>query len=281
MIAPNTTIQPVTPAWNGRTRNGCRVDVSGPSDETRLMAPVSSNRRPSHPSAEWPREHCPAMPAALVCPQVISFGRPGWLGADRPAPGTGRARPPGRRGAGGGEPDAGRARGSGRGQERPAGLPGRAGPRLPGGAGGGRAVRDGAGLRRPAPVVRADAEPRRTAARSATGRPADRVRAQRRAAAGPLPGRAGRARPAVGSVRAAAAGLHRRRRAVAGPRFGPGAGVRGPAAGRRSGRPGVRGPFARKRPAWPGNGRAPTWPGTDLASTELWATSWPGCPSWP
>jgi hypothetical protein len=68
MIAPNTTIQPITPAWKGRTSNGCRVDVSGPSDETRLMVPVSSDRR-RPASIPVPREHCPAMFAGLVCPQ--------------------------------------------------------------------------------------------------------------------------------------------------------------------------------------------------------------------
>ena len=61
-------------------------------------------------------------------------------------------------------------------------------------------------------------------------------------AAGPIPGRAGRAEPALGGRRGAAADLPGRRRAVAGSGVRAGAGVRGPAAGRRSGRAGVRGP---------------------------------------
>ena len=80
------------------------------------------------------------------------------------------------------------------------------------------------------------------AAGAAAGGAADRVRPERRAAAGPVPGRAGRAEPAVGGGRGAAADLRDRRRAVAGPGLGAGAGVRGAAAGRRPGRAGVRGP---------------------------------------
>ena len=52
---------------------------------------------------------------------------------------------------------------------------------------------------------------------------ADGVRAERRARAGPLPGRPGRAEPAVRGGRGAAAGVRGRRRAVAGPGLGAGA----------------------------------------------------------
>ena len=58
----------------------------------------------------------------------------------------------------------------------------------------GVAVGDGAGVRRAAPAVRADAGPPRASPGSAARRAADRVRPRLRAGAGPLPGRAGRPR---------------------------------------------------------------------------------------
>ena len=63
------------------------------------------------------------------------------------------------------------------------GVPARAGHR--------GAVGDGAGLCRAASAVRADAEPRGVPAGAAAGGAADRVRAGRWLAAGPVPGRAG------------------------------------------------------------------------------------------
>ncbi len=65
--------------------------------------------------------------------------------------------------------------------------------------------------------------------------------------AGPLPGWAGRAEPAVGGGRGTPTGLPGGGRTVAGPRVGPGPWVRGPPPGGRVGRPGVRGPRAQRR----------------------------------
>ena len=73
----------------------------------------------------------------------------------------------------------------------------------------------------------------------------------RRAAAGPVPGRPGRAEPAVGGGRRAAADLRDRRRAVAGSGLGAGAGVRRTAAGGRPGRRWCSRPASRAR-SWPG-----------------------------
>ena len=72
-------------------------------------------------------------------------------------------------------------------------------------------------------------------------------------AAGSLPGRAGGAEPAVRGGRGAAAGLRGRRRAVARPRVGAGAGVRRAAAAGGVGRAGLRRPRRRRRAtSWPG-----------------------------
>ena len=110
--------------------------------------------------------------------------------------------------------------------------------------------------------------PQREALRTAFG-------LSRRAAAGPVPGRPGRAEPAVGGGRGAAADLRGRRRAVAGPGLGAGAGVRGAAAGGRAGRPGVRGPRS-GRANWPGC--RSSWSRGCARTTRgrCWTRRWPG-----
>ena len=102
--------------------------------------------------------------------------------------------------------------------------------RGPGGRGG---VGDGARIRRAAPAVRAAARSPRAPAGSAARRARDCLRPDRGGRSRPFPGRPGGAEPVVGGGRGTAAGLGGRRRAVARPGVGPGAGVRRAAASRR------------------------------------------------
>ena len=218
-----------------------------PDAKAASRTPASTPGRPPLCRHEAIRESC-------------SDGQHRWRrGRARPS-----SRPPrrvrGARPAGGGgprrrEPGAGGARRGGRGQDGAAGLPGRAGAGLPGGARR-RASSRRWSWRSPGCISCA----RRcwtgwTAAGAAAGGAADRVRHERRAGAGPVPGRPGRAEPAVGGGRGAAAGLPGRRRAVAGSRLGAGPGVRRP------------GGWARSRSAW-------------SSRPASRAASWPGCRSW-
>ena len=97
-----------------------------------------------------------------------------------------------------------------------------------------------------ASAVRADARPARRGC-PAPQREAlrDRVRPARRAAAGPVPRRAGGAEPALRGRRGAAAAVRRRRRAVARSGVGADARVRRAAAAGGAGRDRVRGPRGR------------------------------------
>ena len=126
---------------------------------------------------------------------------------------------------------------------------------------GGRAVGDGARLRRAASAVRADAGPAGPAAGAAAGGAADRVRPVRRAAAGPVPGRPGRAEPALGGGRGAAADLRGRRRS---------SGWTGP---RRRRWGSWRGGWRPSRSAWCSRRASPgrrNWPGCR-------SSTWRGC----
>ena len=141
---------------------------------------------------------------------------------------------------------------------------------------GGRAVGDGAGLRRAASAVRAAAG----SARSTLPAPQrDALRTAFGLAAGPPPDRflvgPGRAQPAVRGGRRTSADLPDRRRAVARPGLGAGAGVRRPGGWRqtRSGwcsRPASRGQ------SWPG---CPSWKLTGCGTRtrgRCWRGRWPG-----
>ena len=122
-------------------------------------------------------------------------------------------------------------------------------------------VGNGPGLQRPASAVRAPAGPPRGAAGPATRRARDRVRAERWSRARPVPGGTGHADAGGAGRRAAAAGLHRRRRTVAGRRLRAAPRVRGPPPAGRAGRAGVRGAHRHRRrragrPARAGDPRA-------------------------
>ena len=151
-----------------------------------------------------------------------------------------------RRGAGGAQPGAGGARRAGRRQDGAAGVRGRAGVGLPGGARRGRRSRRWSS-RSPGCIscarrcwIALERLPG-AAARCAAAR---RSACSRGAGAGSLPGRPGRAEPAVRGGRGAAAGLPGRRRAVARSRLGAGARVRRAPPGGGVGRLGLRGPRA-------------------------------------
>ena len=158
---------------------------------------------------------------------------------DLAAAGRERARRPERRpGA------AGRSRDR---QDGAVALPDQSGHGVHGGPCGRGRIGDGAGLRRPAPAVRADTRPARFAGRTAAARAERRVRAGRGRQPGPVPGRAGRAQPDGGDVGETAAAVRGGRRAMARPGLRSGPRLRrAPPAG-RVGRAGVRGAPARRR----------------------------------
>src|SRR5690606_28481115 len=99
---------------------------------------------------------------------------------------------------------------------------------------------------RPAPAVRAPAGGAGGPAGAAARRPRHGPRAGHGPGPGPLPGRRRGARPPDRGGRGGTARRPRRRRPVARPSVGPGAGVRGPPAPGGAGRAGSRAPHARR-----------------------------------
>ena len=185
-----------------------------------------------------------------------------------------------RRCPGWGKPGAAGARRPRHRQDRAAELPGRSARGTPGSARGGRADGDGACFRWAASAVCADAGPAGSPAGAAAGGAADCVRPERRAAAGRVPGGAGRARPAGGGGRETGAHLPGHRRAVARPRSARRWG-RGAAAGRPTRSAWCSPPGSPER-NWPGC-RNSKWEGSASAmrgrcSSRYSPARWtPGC----